>query len=66
MKDFEYKNITIGLNYATTETDNEDVIYLQTEGKYAGDGNIIAITVEEEEIIANNLMVFVKLFKKTK
>lgn len=64
MKDFEYEGITIGLNYGTTDTDSDDVIYIETSRKYVGDGSIIAITVEEAEMIASNLMSFVNLFKK--
>ncbi|WP_144509848.1 hypothetical protein [Bacillus sp. FJAT-22090] len=64
MKDFHFKNIGIGLNYGTTDTDEEDVIYIETDGKYSGDGNIIAVTIEEAEMISNELMKFVNLFKQ--
>lgn len=64
MKDFEFKNISIGLNYGTVETDNEDVIYIETTGKYPGDGSIIAVTIEEAEMISKELMKFVNLFKQ--
>lgn len=63
MEDFKFKNIAIGLNYGTTETDQEDVIYIETIGKYNGDGGIISVTAEEAEEISNQLMNFVNLFK---
>lgn len=64
VKDFYFKNIGIGLNYGTTETTEEDVIYIETDGKYSGDSNIIAVTVEEAEMISKELMKFVNLFKQ--
>lgn len=64
MKDFNFKNISIGLNYGTADTDNEDVIFIETAGKHNGDGAIIAVTAEEAEMIAIKLIEFVSLFKE--
>lgn len=68
MKDFGNGRISIGLNHGTVHTEEKDVIYIQTEyhsyyGYDSPDDGIIAITVEDAEILSKELLKFVALFK---
>ena len=58
-----FKQIEIGLNHATTETEQKDVIYLE-QGEENRSNGIIAITVEEAEWLAEKLVEYANKFKK--
>lgn len=58
-----FKGVEIGLNHATTDTTETDVIYLETIRKNGWD-SIMAITVEEAEWLAIKLVEYANKFKE--
>lgn len=68
MKDFGNGRISVGLNYGKVQTENEDVIFIETEyhssdGYNSPEDSIIAVTAEDAVIIARELLKFAALFK---
>lgn len=58
-----FKEVSIGLNYGTIDTEQKDVIYIETN-REDGFDSIIAITVEEAEWLSKKLVEYVNKFKK--
>ena len=56
-----FKNVEIGLNYGTTDTDATDVIYL-LEGEKDNTNAIFSITLDEAEWLSKKLIDFVNKF----
>jgi hypothetical protein len=58
-----FKNVEIGLNYSTTETDATDVIYL-LEGEDGNTNAIFSITLDEAEWLSKKLIDYVNKFEQ--
>jgi hypothetical protein len=61
MNNERFKNVEIGLNYGTTDTDATDVIYL-LEGEKDNTNAIFSITLDEAEWLSKKLIDFVNKF----